>query len=117
MSLSNWTRDYVFFPTLIKTKKVWVSTYASMLVIGIWHSASFNWILWAFLHASALNIYMLFRSTKIYKILVKNNISKTILAITGNITTITFVSTVFIIVALHEFKYTTEIITILIDKF
>jgi len=117
MSLSNWTRDYVFFPTLIKTKKVWVSTYASMLVIGIWHSASFSWILWAFLHASALNIYMLFRSTKTYKTLVLNNKMKMILSITGNIITIAFVGTVFIIVALHEFKYTIEIITILIHKF
>ncbi len=117
MSLSNWTRDYVFFPTLIKTKKVWISTYASMMVIGIWHSASLNWILWAFLHASALNIYMLFRSTKIYKILVKNNISKAILAITGNITTVSFVSSVFIIVAFHEVEYIKKIMTILLEKF
>jgi alginate O-acetyltransferase complex protein AlgI len=102
MSLSNWTRDYVFFPTLIKTKKVWVSTYASMLVIGIWHSISFNWIFWAFMHGSALNFYLWLRNTDLFKILINYRISKIFLLISGNILTIAFVSSVFIIVAIHD---------------
>lgn len=102
MSLSNWTRDYVFFPMLIKTKKVWVSTYASMLVIGIWHSISINWILWAFMHGSALNFYLWLRNTSLFKTLITNKVSRMFLIIVGNISTITFVSLVFIIVAIHD---------------
>jgi len=102
MSLSDWTRDYVFFPTLIKTKKVWVSTYASMLVIGIWHSISLNWLIWAFMHGSALNLYLWLRNTTLYKILASNKFSRMFLVVTGNIVTISFVSLVFIIVAIHD---------------
>jgi alginate O-acetyltransferase complex protein AlgI len=102
MSLSNWTRDYVFFPTLIKTKQVWLSTYASMFMIGIWHSISINWLFWAFMHGSALNLYLWGRNTKVFKAIIQKPLGKKLLAITGNIVTITFVSSVFIIVAIHD---------------
>jgi len=102
MSLSNWTRDYVFFPTLIKTKKVWLSTYASMFMIGIWHSISFNWLFWAFMHGSALNFYLWLRNTALFQKLSKHQVSNLLLGIFGNISTIAFVSFVFIIVALHD---------------
>ena len=109
MSLSNWTRDYVFFPTLIKTKKVWLSTYSSMMMIGIWHSISLNWIFWAFMHGSALNFYLWFRNQTIYKMMLKYKASKILISIFGNIFTIAFVSMVFVIVAIHDNEITTKI--------
>ena len=104
MSLSNWTRDYVFFPALIRTKKAWVSTYLSMLTIGIWHALTLNWITWALLHATGINFYGKIREMSWFK---KSKVTKggsLFLRVTGNIITIYFVSFVFVMVAIHDFQ-------------
>lgn len=104
ISLSNWTRDYIFFPTLLKTKKVWLSTYASMLTIGLWHSATLNWIIWALLHATALNFYGKLKEQTFFKNICMNQFGNAVLHVLGNIITIYFVSIVFIFIAIHDFK-------------
>jgi alginate O-acetyltransferase complex protein AlgI len=88
MSLSNWTRDYIFFPMLVKTRRTWPSTYASMLILGIWHAASLNWITWAIAHATAINLYGELRKARIFKALAKTQIGALFLKISGNIITI-----------------------------
>jgi len=110
MSLSNWTRDYVFFPFLIKTRKVWLSTYASMMMIGIWHSIAWNWLFWAFMHGSALNIYMWLRNRETFKIMANHKIGNYFLKISGNIVTMLFVSSVFIFIAIHDYSLIIKII-------
>ncbi|MES0488519.1 MAG: MBOAT family O-acyltransferase [Leptospirales bacterium] len=104
MSLSNWTRDYVFFPALIKTKKAWISTYLSMLTIGIWHALTLNWITWAILHATGINFYGKIREMRWFKRMKNNKAGALFLRITGNIITIYFVSFVFVMVAVHDFQ-------------
>ena len=113
MSLSNWTRDYIFFPTLIKTKKVWLSTYASMLTIGVWHSATLNWITWALLHATAINFYGKLRTLAIYRKLASHTAGRWSLRIIGNIVTIYFVSIVFVLVAIHDYHKAVSYILVL----
>lgn len=104
MSLSNWTRDYVFFPALIKTRMTWLATYMSMLVIGIWHSATLNWIFWALAHATAINFYSVVRDSSVYKSLKKSSSGERFLRIGGNIVTVGFVAMIFIFVAIHDFS-------------
>ena len=104
MSLSNWTRDYVFFPALVKTRKVWLASYASMMTIGIWHSISLNWLLWAFLHGSALVFYSWLRGMPVFRRLAAIPRAQRILAVAGNVCTVFFVSQVFILVAFHDIK-------------
>jgi alginate O-acetyltransferase complex protein AlgI len=106
MSLSHWTRDYIFFPLLIKTKKTWISTYASMFILGIWHSATPNWIVWALFHATAINCYGLWRKTPLFRFIAAHHAGAIALRITGNLFTIYFVSLVFCFVALHDMQFT-----------
>ncbi len=57
MTLSNWCRNYVYFPILIRTKNLYMALYASFLVMGLWHHVGLTWVMWAVWHASGILIY------------------------------------------------------------
>jgi alginate O-acetyltransferase complex protein AlgI len=105
MSLSNWTRDYIFFPMLIKTRRTWPSTYASMLILGLWHAATLNWIIWALAHATAINLYGEMRKTRLFRLLAASKGGAIFLKLSGNISTISFVGFIFIFVAVPDFRH------------
>ncbi len=111
MSLSNWTRDYIFFPMLVNTRRTWPSTYASMMILGIWHAVSLNWIIWAFAHATAINLYGELRKTRIFKNLSKNPTGALFLKVSGNISTIAFVGFIFIFVAMPDFWHVIKLLS------
>lgn len=55
ISLSSWFRDYLYIPLggnrngkLRETR----NTFATMLLSGLWHGASWNFVLWGFIHAA-----------------------------------------------------------------
>lgn len=54
ISLSSWFRDYLYFPLggskfgILKSIR---NTFIIFLVSGFWHGASWNYILWGFIHA------------------------------------------------------------------
>jgi len=64
ISLSNWLRDYIFYPTMRFLRKkykstrawwmLWVPPLVTMLVSGIWHGTGPQFILWGLLHGSML---------------------------------------------------------------
>ena len=58
ITLSNWVRDYIYFPLGgTRTDKVWKSyrnIIITMVVIGIWHGASWNFVIYGTLHGSAV---------------------------------------------------------------
>ena len=62
ISLSEWLRDYIFFPlrrTLVQLQTSrWMATVLppmiTMLVSGFWHGASLAFLFWGFLHGSYL---------------------------------------------------------------
>lgn len=57
ISLSRWLRDYLYIPLggnrshRLKTIR---NLYVTMLLGGLWHGASWNFVLWGFLHGTAL---------------------------------------------------------------
>lgn len=65
MSLSTWLRDYLYF-SLGGNKKGKLRTYVNlmltMLLGGLWHGASFRFILWGGLHGIALAFHKAFSS-------------------------------------------------------
>jgi D-alanyl-lipoteichoic acid acyltransferase DltB (MBOAT superfamily) len=69
MTLSRWIRDYLFFPINAKWMGAPLPLYASLIgvmtLVGLWHGAGWNFILWGFMHGAYLVVYRLYESAKI----------------------------------------------------
>ena len=65
ISLSSWVRDYLYYPLVIKHRRsslmVFLCLLVSMLVMGLWHGASWNFIIWGGLHGIFLAIFTVLR--------------------------------------------------------
>jgi alginate O-acetyltransferase complex protein AlgI len=51
ISLTSWSRDYVYMPLLGVTRQPIVATVASFLMIGLWHELSVRFVCWGLYHA------------------------------------------------------------------
>jgi D-alanyl-lipoteichoic acid acyltransferase DltB (MBOAT superfamily) len=67
VTMSNWFRDYVFIPLELGsrgTKSVIIrasrNIVITMLLCGLWHGASWNFVLWGGLHGVALAVYQVY---------------------------------------------------------
>lgn len=59
ISLSSWFRDYVYIPlggSQRGASRMWMSLWITMLLSGIWHGASWNFLCWGVCHALFLSI-------------------------------------------------------------
>jgi alginate O-acetyltransferase complex protein AlgI len=65
ISLSTWVRDYLYYPLVFKNRKsnsiVFISLLISMILMGIWHGASWNFLIWGGIHGLFLACYTLLR--------------------------------------------------------
>ena len=60
ISLSSWFRDYLYIPLGGNRKgigRTYVNLLVTMLLCGLWHGASWNFVFWGGLHGSALAIH------------------------------------------------------------
>jgi alginate O-acetyltransferase complex protein AlgI len=60
ISLSSWFRDYLYIPlggSRKGTGRTYVNLLATMLLCGLWHGASWNFVFWGGLHGAALAIH------------------------------------------------------------
>lgn len=63
MSLSTWLRDYLYFSLGGNRKgkfRTYINLMLTMLLGGLWHGASFRFILWGGLHGAALAVHKMF---------------------------------------------------------
>ena len=64
ISLSSWLRDYLYIP-LGGSKKSSGRTYLNLITVmflgGLWHGASWNFVIWGLLHGVYLTIHKLFQ--------------------------------------------------------
>lgn len=54
MTLTTWCREYVYQPVLGLWRRPMIASYATFIVIGLWHEFSLSRLLWGLLHGSAL---------------------------------------------------------------
>jgi len=54
ISLTSWSRDYVYMPLLGITRNPHVATVASFVMIGLWHEISIRYLFWGLYHASGV---------------------------------------------------------------
>ncbi|HEY2017388.1 MAG TPA: MBOAT family O-acyltransferase [Bryobacteraceae bacterium] len=68
MTLSRWIRDYLFFPINSRFGGSPLPLYLSLLgimsLIGLWHGAGWNFILWGFLQGFYLVLYRVYERLK-----------------------------------------------------
>jgi alginate O-acetyltransferase complex protein AlgI len=65
VTLSEWLRDYLYVPlggNRKGTARTYFNLLATMLLGGLWHGASWNFVLWGFLHGAALALHRAWRS-------------------------------------------------------
>jgi alginate O-acetyltransferase complex protein AlgI len=67
ISLSDWCKDYIFFPFLSITRNAKFSIIITMIVLGLWHEISIRYILWGLSHALAINIWYKYENTSFQK--------------------------------------------------
>ena len=70
ISLSTWVRDYVYYPLVFKHRHSSIAVFSSllfaMLLMGLWHGASWNFLIWGGLHGIFLAVFTVLRK-KYYK--------------------------------------------------
>ncbi len=62
ITLSSWLRDYLYIPLGGNRKgpvRTYVNLFLTMLLGGLWHGASWNFVLWGGLHGIALAVHKL----------------------------------------------------------
>lgn len=99
MSMSHWARDYVFVPVMMRSRRIWLGSYVTMMMIGLWHTVNLNWFVWALAHGSALVFYDRLRRSSFYKIANSTPATARALGMAGWIATLSFISAVNNLVA------------------
>ena len=60
ISLSTWVRDYLFYPMVFSDKtskmRIFVSLFATLFLIGIWHGAGWNFVIYGIIHGFYVSI-------------------------------------------------------------
>ena len=68
ISLSTWFKEYVYIPLGgNRTKFVYLNLFIVFTLTGIWHGASYTYILWGFWHGIFIVLERLIRNNEFYK--------------------------------------------------
>ena len=72
ISLSKWIKDYVYVPIVSYTRNPFLSILLSLIIFGLWHEFSLNYILWGLYHAIGISIWHKFQRVKKSNIVIQN---------------------------------------------
>lgn len=70
ISLSNWFRDYLYFPlggSRVSTPRVYMNLFIVFFLTGLWHGASWNFVIWGMING----IFMIFEKMGLGKFVQK----------------------------------------------
>jgi alginate O-acetyltransferase complex protein AlgI len=60
MTLSTWLRDYLYFPlggSRAARRRAYFNLWITVFLVGIWHGASWNFVLYGAIHATAMVLH------------------------------------------------------------
>ncbi len=66
ISLSSWFRDYLYIPlggNRKGTERTYINLMITMLLCGLWHGASWNFVVWGGLHGVGLAVHRVWKSS------------------------------------------------------
>jgi D-alanyl-lipoteichoic acid acyltransferase DltB (MBOAT superfamily) len=72
MSLSRWFRDYLYIPlggSRVGSFRATANLYITFFVTGLWHGASWNFVLWGIYHAFLIHADRLVRGSRLSRLL------------------------------------------------
>lgn len=61
ISLTQWIRDYIYLPLLLKTKNIWLCIPIMFVSIGFFHKVSWLWLTWGLYWSLIMILYSLYR--------------------------------------------------------
>jgi hypothetical protein len=67
ISLSTWLRDYLYIPlggNRVAAERLYVNLIVVFLICGLWHGASWTFIVWGFIHGSYLVLGLITRNVR-----------------------------------------------------
>jgi alginate O-acetyltransferase complex protein AlgI len=68
ISLSDWIRDYLFFPlSKFSTNKVWLLVFVPLIAMGLcgmWHGSEIKFLYWGLYHGAGISVYQLWNQFK-----------------------------------------------------
>lgn len=121
MTLSNWVRFYVFSP-LSRSMLRWnrrpstniiilISHVATMVIIGLWHGITINFVIWGLWHAIGLFIHKVWSdNTRPYYLQLRDRPRlKNVWTVTGVLLTFHFVALGWVWFALPEFEMARDV--------
>ena len=77
MSLTSWSRVYVYMPMLGATRHPRLASLASLLMIGLWHELSLRFVLWGLYHTAGIIVFQAWlRQKRRWKLVAKTRTTK-----------------------------------------
>ena len=65
ITLSQWIRDYIYFPlggSRVKVVRWWINLFIAFFITGLWHGASWNFIIWGLYYWVLYLVYQLWNT-------------------------------------------------------
>ncbi len=106
MTLTGWSRDYIFMPTLFLTRRMPAAVVATFCFMGIWHAPTLGWLTWGLGHALGILVHDALEKKTPLKAVVAGlpPPGRWLFARLSWLMTMAYVSIVFIAVAQPEFS-------------
>ncbi|MBW6513441.1 MAG: MBOAT family protein [Candidatus Syntrophosphaera sp.] len=123
ISLSSWLRDYLYIPLGGNRKgrfRTYVNLMATMLLGGLWHGASWNFVFWGGLHGAALALDKLIQTTigrRSAASMLKNPDPSPLSRVLGLVLTFNFVSFAWIFFRSRDFASAWLMLSRIFTKF
>jgi len=118
ISLSSWLRDYLYIPlggNRSSEFKTYRNLFLTMLLGGLWHGASWTFILWGVAHGSILIIYRLLKVDELLQKPVGNYLLNTSRNLAMGMLFFTFVVFTWLLFRAQDFTVFSEFLTRLLS--